>query len=200
MSRYNTEGSPRASTTFFRTKDGRETWFRSRLEARWALTFEKLHIKWEYEPCGFDLPSGTYTPDFYLPGAGWIEIKPTFDHLYDKKHKLRQFARHKRELLEDEEAPDFYSITARAPTFSFETSAGDPLLLEWLEEGYRIRDKTYALRHFSSEKYSGLRSCNFKLYSDHVDRVCVSAQGAHFNEPLHIRHISPNLHPETSSW
>ena len=190
MSGYETDGPLQPKTTLFPTKNGRGIPFRSLLAARWALTFEMLHIEWEYEPCRFELPSGTYTPDFYLPGAGWIEIKPTFDHLYDEEHKLRQFTRHKSELLEDEEASAFYSISARAPTFSFETSAGDPLLLEWLEEGYRIRDKTYALRHFSSEEYSGLRSRNFELYTDHVDRICGFTEEAHFDEPLHVGDIA----------
>lgn len=53
--------------------------FRSRLEARWAVFFDHLGIKWEYEPQGFDLSSGYYLPDFFLPGIGegsWFEVKP----------------------------------------------------------------------------------------------------------------------------
>ena len=39
--------------------------FRSRLEARWAVFFKSLEIKYEYEPEGFMLPSGAkYLPDF----------------------------------------------------------------------------------------------------------------------------------------
>ncbi len=49
--------------------------FRSRLEARWAVFYNALGLKWEYEKEGFELPSGRYLPDFYLPGIGWIEIK-----------------------------------------------------------------------------------------------------------------------------
>jgi hypothetical protein len=52
--------------------------FRSRLEARWAVFFDHLDIRWEYEPQGFELPRGQYLPDFYLPGIGkWVEIKAT---------------------------------------------------------------------------------------------------------------------------
>ncbi|MGI5223022.1 hypothetical protein [Nocardia sp. CA-290969] len=40
--------------------------FRSRIEARWAVFFDHLGIGWEYEPQGFDLPSGRYLPDFLL--------------------------------------------------------------------------------------------------------------------------------------
>ena len=67
--------------------------FRSRLEARWAVAFDAMGIKWEYEPEGYDLGGGVYyLPDFYLPevrtrcGTGlWVEVKgkPTSDD-YDK--------------------------------------------------------------------------------------------------------------------
>lgn len=41
--------------------------FRSRLEARWAIFFDSLGIKWEYEPEGIVLSNGkSYLPDFYL--------------------------------------------------------------------------------------------------------------------------------------
>jgi hypothetical protein len=54
--------------------------FRSRLEARWALFFDRLHIPWEYEPQGFDIGDGdAYLPDFLL-GMGrlvWAEVKPS---------------------------------------------------------------------------------------------------------------------------
>lgn len=57
--------------------------FRSRLEARWAVFFDHLGIPWEYEPQGYELPSGRYLPDFWLPtvdAAGdplgtWFEVK-----------------------------------------------------------------------------------------------------------------------------
>lgn len=52
--------------------------FRSRLEARWAVFFDALGIKWEYEKEGYDLGAyGYYLPDFYLPEAeSFIEVKP----------------------------------------------------------------------------------------------------------------------------
>ena len=51
--------------------------FRSRLEARWAVFFDRLGIKYEYEPEGIVLSDGTYyLPDFYLPGFHcYFEVK-----------------------------------------------------------------------------------------------------------------------------
>lgn len=56
--------------------------FRSRLEARWAVFFDALGIKYEYEKEGYDLDGLWYLPDFWLPsipGNGtWIEVKPSY--------------------------------------------------------------------------------------------------------------------------
>lgn len=62
--------------------------FRSRLEARWAVFFDALGIKWEYETEGFDLgEAGWYLPDFWLPAYRlWIEIKPS---VMEKKAFMR---------------------------------------------------------------------------------------------------------------
>lgn len=50
--------------------------FRSRLEARWAVFLDALNEEWQYEPEGYDLPSGRYLPDFWLPRMDlWLEIK-----------------------------------------------------------------------------------------------------------------------------
>lgn len=50
--------------------------FRSRLEARWAVFFDALGARYEYEKEGFSLPSGPYLPDFWLPEINtWVEIK-----------------------------------------------------------------------------------------------------------------------------
>jgi hypothetical protein len=53
--------------------------FRSRTEARWAVFFDAMGIKWEYEKEGYELPSGWYLPDFWLPELNWLawlEVKP----------------------------------------------------------------------------------------------------------------------------
>ena len=44
--------------------------FRSRLEARWAVFFDSLGVRWEYESEGYDLGDGIqYLPDFLLHGV-----------------------------------------------------------------------------------------------------------------------------------
>ncbi|MFA6201320.1 MAG: hypothetical protein WC679_13040 [Bacteroidales bacterium] len=51
--------------------------FRSRLEARWAVFFDELHISYSYEKEGYDLDGIWYLPDFWLPDWNcWVEIKP----------------------------------------------------------------------------------------------------------------------------
>jgi len=40
--------------------------FRSRLEARWAVFFDAIDVRWEYEPETFSTEWGDYTPDFRL--------------------------------------------------------------------------------------------------------------------------------------
>jgi hypothetical protein len=77
--------------------------FRSRLEARWAVFFDTLGIKWEYEPQAYELAPlpeavadrepeaqyrepqpddskhlGAHLPDFWLPAQGaWFEVTRT---------------------------------------------------------------------------------------------------------------------------
>lgn len=70
--------------------------FRSRTEARWAVFFKKLGIKYEYEKEGFDLGEFSYLPDFWLPDQKcWIEIKggePTEKEI-EKAHKLSEYSK-----------------------------------------------------------------------------------------------------------
>ena len=77
--------------------------FRSRLEARWAVFFDSLGIEYEYEPEGFELPSGKrYLPDFRVKCYGdrgktnetpydlWIEVKGEMTE--EDERKLKEFA------------------------------------------------------------------------------------------------------------
>ena len=68
--------------------------FRSRLEARWAVFFDTLGVKYEYELEGFSLPSGVaYLPDFFLPDLQvFVEVKPTEQIPYVDLKKMIEFA------------------------------------------------------------------------------------------------------------
>ena len=77
--------------------------FRSRLEARWAVFFDALGVKYEYEPEGFDLGDGLYyLPDFKVKCWGtrgeindkpfdlWIEVKGNMT--YADAQRIQRFS------------------------------------------------------------------------------------------------------------
>jgi hypothetical protein len=64
--------------------------FRSRLEARVAYYFDLLSIRWEYEPEGFELPSGNYAPDFLCDRNFYVEVKPDTSAFPSYEERLRQ--------------------------------------------------------------------------------------------------------------
>jgi hypothetical protein len=70
--------------------------FRSRLEARWAVFFDALGVKWTYESQGFELSNGEkYLPDFWLPDVGqgcYVEIKPGRELTYEEELKAEALA------------------------------------------------------------------------------------------------------------
>lgn len=78
--------------------------FRSRLEARWAIIFDKLGIKWHYETEGYDIRIGDgitirYLPDFVLYGGSercpdqlFVEVKGNMRA--DDALKINAFSNH----------------------------------------------------------------------------------------------------------
>jgi len=78
--------------------------FRSRLEARWAMIFDKLGIDWHYETEGYDIPieqgvTIRYLPDFVLHGGSvrcpdplYVEVKGNM--MPDDALKIKAFAEH----------------------------------------------------------------------------------------------------------
>lgn len=64
--------------------------FRSRLEARWAVFFNAMGIKWEYEKEGYNLgKAGYYLPDFWFPELKcWFEVKPVYEKYNEKAREL----------------------------------------------------------------------------------------------------------------
>lgn len=55
--------------------------FRSRLEARWAIFYDKIGINWEYETDRVPTDAGHYLPDFTIhteAGKFYHEVKPAY--------------------------------------------------------------------------------------------------------------------------
>jgi len=74
-----------------------KNWFRSKLEAKWAVFFDQLGLIWRYEPCKFDLGDGTYTPDFWIEDWHcYVEIKFRSDKPWDSS-RLRKLCKLKPE-------------------------------------------------------------------------------------------------------
>jgi hypothetical protein len=70
--------------------------YRSRLEARWAIVFDRLKIEAKFEPQSFIEHGLPYIPDFYLPSLGvWVEIKPTTPNSDEckKAHELHRITK-----------------------------------------------------------------------------------------------------------
>lgn len=69
-------------------------YFRSRLEARFAVFFTKTGWEWQYEPEGYQLPSGFYLPDFWVKmpdGDRFVEVKQ-FDPTDLERTKAQELA------------------------------------------------------------------------------------------------------------
>ncbi len=70
--------------------NGNELLVRSALEARWAIFFNTIGLKFQYEPREVKY----YTPDFFVDGLGYIEIKPTIRLLgSESERKISRFCK-----------------------------------------------------------------------------------------------------------
>lgn len=96
--------------------------FRSRLEARWAVFFDKCGIPYRYEVDGYKLADGSvYLPDFWIDhsfcgdkGWGfWVEIKPrqaSDEELYKMVQLVAQ-TKHNGLIFQGEPYSDAYTVT-----------------------------------------------------------------------------------------
>jgi hypothetical protein len=128
--------------TFFDVGKDERVVLRSRLEARWATFFTAAELAWEYEPQTFQLPNDQwYTPDFYLPEVGWIEIKATEDDARASEAKLRLFASNRRDLIHQSRRNDFYTICGTRPGFDihrFHRWDPEPMEIHWARDIYLL--------------------------------------------------------------
>ena len=70
--------------------------FRSRLEARWAVFFENMGLDWEYEPQGYTVNGQGYLPDFRIKSNGAIDVVNGSEWV---DHELLFYANHEGEQL-----------------------------------------------------------------------------------------------------
>ncbi|MCW6003907.1 hypothetical protein K1W54_04825 [Micromonospora sp. CPCC 205371] len=114
--------------------------FRSRHEARWAVFFDHLDLRWDYEPERYTLGTvgGTYLPDFYLPDIGlFAEIKPGLAGDVDPEGVWRweQFAAAQADNPNGGKVAMFCD---RIPDPTKVTETGPPKCYRWFESGVFI--------------------------------------------------------------
>lgn len=61
--------------------------FRSRLEARWAVFFDQLGVRWEYEPEGYRVNGRPYLPDFRLALPDDRLVVAEVKHIENDEHE-----------------------------------------------------------------------------------------------------------------
>jgi hypothetical protein len=149
--------------------------FRSRLEARWAVFFDTLDIKWEYEPEGFDLEGvGYYLPDFYLPKFDvWAEVKPS-DEFKTREESLKttiSVARRCVEMLKTTHGNFMYLKGL---------PENKPYLISWLSEN-GIEDEMVCFHTHSTGNLYSLRHGNPECCKwDDVELAAIAARSARF--------------------
>ena len=127
--------------------------FRSRLEARWAVFWNTLAIKYFYEYEEFQLSSGQYLPDFWLPEIedyyapdledDWREVQGVWIEL--KGRELTSTELTLAEELSEHTQRMVYFMTPKVlekPSYSFEGTQGS-FMNYWAE---RESEDLYNLR------------------------------------------------------
>ncbi len=152
--------------------------FRSRLEARWAVFFDAMGFKWEYEPEGYAGGGTAYLPDFLLtlPNGEqrYCEVKPEEYHFSDDP-KLRFY----RELVNSLRTP-FVMLTGQPQFMVFdqiapnqpETSFQSVFFLDY-DPWLRVAD-TYWVSQLQLNEHNG------HMYFPHDERAAQKSFGKKF--------------------
>jgi hypothetical protein len=147
--------------------------FRSRLEARWAVFFDALGVKWEYEKEGYHLASMRYLPDFWLDTVGmWAEVKPSEFNFSAKRKAI--------ELVKATEHPCLQLIGAPEdkPYTAYQLQDGDVF-----EIPYCLSLRHYDYRFFWWPDDSD-------LHQDDTLSACRAANEAHFEHDFTLNNLS----------
>jgi len=143
--------------------------FRSRLEARWAVFFDALGMKWEYEPQGFSLPSGLkYLPDFHIKGVDtngdkfdfWCEVKGDTNLSQLDRKKIDEFGVYINENPHGSCQYGLLLLTGIPEPKTYE-SVGDhfPCFLwskrkrPWFDDGYKSLDEFHYYHDSYQDSY-----------------------------------------------
>ncbi|WP_314389244.1 hypothetical protein [uncultured Abiotrophia sp.] len=123
--------------------------FRSRLEARWAVFFDMIGLKYEYEVEGFEMKGIRYLPDFYIPSLDrWFEIKSTPLSEYEMK-KCEEFCFNK-----DYENIKFSVLVGSPEVKKIEEFIGVmEYVWEWPSEQYPENVRFLAPKELSEKEY-----------------------------------------------
>lgn len=149
--------------------------FRSRLEARWAVFFDALNLKWQYEVEGFSLSDGRYyLPDFRVTSQNelvyWYEIKPLEDV---GDGKLTQFAHDWRNKYPEDRLTDFTLLS------------GDPY--DILNDGLDFLKVAETNSRFYENKFCVCPRCaginNISIADYDYDEVFFSCNQCDFHTP-----------------
>lgn len=123
--------------------------FKSRLEARWAVFFDALEIKYEYEKEGYKLKHGWYLPDFWLPYKGNNEVLnfPEYPNAGEwLEIKGKEITSEEKNLMLDLSAKTFHSGTIMKGSpwdvmYKYHTHcSGGGYLYDWEKEKKVERD------------------------------------------------------------
>ena len=123
--------------------------FRSRLEARWAVFFDMIGLKYEYEVEGFEMNGIRYLPDFYIPSLDrWFEIKAKPLSEYEMK-KCEEFCFNK-----DNENIKFSVLVGSPEAVKIDEFVGVmEYVWEWPSEKYPDNYRIQAPKELIEEEY-----------------------------------------------
>jgi len=153
--------------------------FRSRLEARWAVFFDTIDLKYEYETEGYDILGEWYLPDFWFPQLKiHCEIKPNSENIDHSLYK--QFRDTISPILLVEGSPWDYNATwfgfdvtdSSGGSSEFNAAIGCPggtfghiiledtgdrefLLTDWVAAPYTINCRKGMIADINRNKYFG---------------------------------------------
>jgi hypothetical protein len=149
--------------------------FRSRLEARWAVFFDHLGIRWDYEPEGFELGNGLrYLPDFWLPDWDmWVEVKPgeADDTALEKASRLVSYGEKPVYItygLPDRAGtlvyPDNNYWPVQLPAFAYFDSSSRIVLSfpEWIDDHLEHRCKKISMHQLPFDSRSANRTAKMQ--------------------------------------